>query len=271
MDDITFVPALAYRDPKAALDWLTRAFDFELTMAIDGPDDDPTQCHYEMGYDGRGRIMIGGEWNEWMRSPASIGGTNTTSTHVEVVQRHRRALRAGPRRRRRGSWSSPPTSSTATASYRCADPEGHHWTFAMHVRDVTRSEAEAAIGQPITRHELGSDAAPAALRATLDLTLAALADPVRRRSVELLAERPRRAGELAAELGVSPPGDEPSPAGAPRPPISSSEEHPPFDARVRIYSLRAGADDRAQGVARRRRGGLGPAARRVQGPRGATR
>jgi DNA-binding transcriptional ArsR family regulator len=82
--------------------------------------------------------------------------------------------------------------------------------------------------------------APAALRAPVgvDLTLAALADPVRRRSVELLAERPRRAGELAEALGVSAP-------------VMSrhlrvlrqadlvEEEHPPFDARVRVYSLRA--------------------------------
>jgi DNA-binding transcriptional ArsR family regulator len=72
----------------------------------------------------------------------------------------------------------------------------------------------------------------------VDVTLAALADPVRRRSVELLAECPRRAGELADALGVSPP-------------VMSrhlrvlrnaelvEEEHPPFDARVRIYSLRA--------------------------------
>jgi DNA-binding transcriptional ArsR family regulator len=72
----------------------------------------------------------------------------------------------------------------------------------------------------------------------VDLTLAALADPVRRHSVELLAERPRRAGELADALGVSAP-------------VMSrhlrvlrtadlvEEEHPPFDARVRIYSLRA--------------------------------
>lgn len=71
----------------------------------------------------------------------------------------------------------------------------------------------------------------------VDSTLAALADPVRRRSVELLAERPRRAGELATDVGVSAP-------------VMSrhlrvlrtadlvEEEHPPFDARVRIYSLR---------------------------------
>lgn len=39
----------------------------------------------------------------------------------------------------------------------------------------------------------------------LDRTLAALADPTRRGVIELLRERPRRAGELASELGVTPP------------------------------------------------------------------
>ncbi|MGH3320820.1 MAG: VOC family protein [Streptosporangiaceae bacterium] len=34
-------------------------------------------------------------------------------------------------------------------TYRAFDPEGHCWTFSMHVRDVTKAEAEAAIGQPI--------------------------------------------------------------------------------------------------------------------------
>jgi DNA-binding transcriptional ArsR family regulator len=35
------------------------------------------------------------------------------------------------------------------------------------------------------------------LSAAIDRTLAALADPSRRRAVELLGERPRSAGELA--------------------------------------------------------------------------
>lgn len=39
----------------------------------------------------------------------------------------------------------------------------------------------------------------------LDATLAALADPTRRRVVELLRERPRRAGELAAATAASGP------------------------------------------------------------------
>jgi DNA-binding transcriptional ArsR family regulator len=39
----------------------------------------------------------------------------------------------------------------------------------------------------------------------LDATLAALADPTRRRVVDALRDRPRRAGELAALVGVSAP------------------------------------------------------------------
>jgi DNA-binding transcriptional ArsR family regulator len=40
----------------------------------------------------------------------------------------------------------------------------------------------------------------------LNHTFAALADPTRRAAVELLRQGPRRAGELAAELGATPAG-----------------------------------------------------------------
>jgi DNA-binding transcriptional ArsR family regulator len=74
----------------------------------------------------------------------------------------------------------------------------------------------------------------------VDLTLAALADPVRRRSIELLAERPRRAGELADAVGVSAPVMSRH-LRVLRSAALVEEEHPLFDARVRIYSLRAAA------------------------------
>ncbi|WP_323122833.1 ArsR/SmtB family transcription factor [Burkholderia alba] len=72
--------------------------------------------------------------------------------------------------------------------------------------------------------------------AALDRTLSALADSNRRRIVELLRERPLRAGELADAVGLSPPA------------LSRhlrtlkaggliEETHPEFDARVRIYTL----------------------------------
>ncbi|MER6433748.1 metalloregulator ArsR/SmtB family transcription factor [Streptomyces sp900105245] len=71
----------------------------------------------------------------------------------------------------------------------------------------------------------------------VDVTLSALADPTRRRIVELLHERPQRAGELVAAFEVSAPA------------ISRHlrvlrrsglvEEHSTEnDARVRVYQLR---------------------------------
>ena len=66
---------------------------------------------------------------------------------------------------------------------------------------------------------------------------AALADPTRRRVVELLGDRPRRAGELAAAAGTSAP-------------VMSrhlrilleagfvSDERVPNDARLRVFRLR---------------------------------
>jgi DNA-binding transcriptional ArsR family regulator len=74
--------------------------------------------------------------------------------------------------------------------------------------------------------------------AAVDATLAALADPVRRRAVELLAERPHRAGELAEALEVSP-STMSKHLRLLREHELVTEEHPPFDARVRIYALRS--------------------------------
>ncbi|KJK24100.1 ArsR family transcriptional regulator [Burkholderiaceae bacterium 16] len=78
--------------------------------------------------------------------------------------------------------------------------------------------------------------------ASLDRTLAALADPSRRQVVDLLRERPMRAGEIARATGLSPQAMSRHlrvlKAGAL---IEESHQSPPgFDARVRIYALRAG-------------------------------
>lgn len=74
--------------------------------------------------------------------------------------------------------------------------------------------------------------------ARLDATLAALADPHRRRVVELLRERPRRAGELAEAAGLTPPAMSRH-LKTLRQSGLVEESHPEFDARVRVYQLRA--------------------------------
>jgi DNA-binding transcriptional ArsR family regulator len=72
----------------------------------------------------------------------------------------------------------------------------------------------------------------------IDRTLAALADPARRRAVDLLRASPRRAGELAEALGVSAPAMSRHLAVLKQSGLVE-EAHPEFDARVRIYSLRS--------------------------------
>lgn len=148
MDDNVFTPAVFYRDPKAALEWLERAFGFEISMAIDGPPDKPAMGHYEMSCGG-GRIMIGGEWADWTCSPTGTGGANTQSVSVrlsEGIDDHCAQARAA------GAViaEEPSDEFYGDRTYRAIDPDGHRWTFAMHVRHVSKAEAEAAIGQSIT-------------------------------------------------------------------------------------------------------------------------
>jgi DNA-binding transcriptional ArsR family regulator len=79
--------------------------------------------------------------------------------------------------------------------------------------------------------------APARTDDDLDRTLAALADPHRRRVVDLLSAGPRAAGELARETGLSAPAMSRH-LKTLRQSGLVEESHPEFDARVRIYALR---------------------------------
>jgi DNA-binding transcriptional ArsR family regulator len=74
----------------------------------------------------------------------------------------------------------------------------------------------------------------------VDRTFAALADPSRRRAVELLGAQPRRAGELAEQLSLSPPAMSRH-LKTLREAGLVEETSPAFDTRVRIYALKAGA------------------------------
>ena len=68
------------------------------------------------------------------------------------------------------------------------------------------------------------------------MALEALADPLRRRAVELLSVRPRRSGELAQELGVSP-ATMSKHLRVLRRGRLVAERSDDLDARVRVYSL----------------------------------
>jgi DNA-binding transcriptional ArsR family regulator len=75
------------------------------------------------------------------------------------------------------------------------------------------------------------------LTEAVDLALAALADPRRRRAVELLRERPHAAGELARAVRLQPPAMSRH-LRVLRESGLVEESHGGPDARVRVYRLR---------------------------------
>jgi uncharacterized glyoxalase superfamily protein PhnB len=142
---IGLISALCYTDPKAAIKWLEAAFGFELVMLIE--DADGNLAHSEMSYAGA-LIMIGNEWSADHASPASIGGKNTQTVHIQVdsdIDVHCEHARAAGAE----ILMEPETQFYGDRTYRCRDPEGHIWTLGQTVEVVTREEAEKRTGLKI--------------------------------------------------------------------------------------------------------------------------
>ncbi|MGH1557879.1 VOC family protein [Caulobacter segnis] len=139
------VSALSYRDPKAAIAFLEKAFGFDLTLLIE--DADGNLAHSQMDYAGH-RIMIGNEWSENHASPASVGLKNTQSVHIYIaadVDGHcARAQAAGAE-----IIAPPETQFYGARTYRCRDPEGHIWTVSADVEVVSVEEMEQRSGLKI--------------------------------------------------------------------------------------------------------------------------
>jgi len=138
----TFSSGLSYRDPRAALRWLEAAFGFETSLVIENTDGSIT--HSEMRC-GDGVVMIGSEWDDHHKSPASLGGVNTQSLHVQLdagLDAHcERARAAGAVITRE-----PADQFYGDRSYMAVDPEGHIWSFAQTFKLMTNEEMSAGSG-----------------------------------------------------------------------------------------------------------------------------
>jgi len=125
-------PNLFYDDPGAALEWLSKAFGFETRMSMPGPDGGV--MHAEMSVaDGVFMVSPTGV-NEAWHSPRSLQGSVTQGLYVFVddVDAHfARARSAGAT-----ILSELEDMFWGDRTYVAADPEGHRWTFAQHVRDI---------------------------------------------------------------------------------------------------------------------------------------
>lgn len=152
MDDHARFPmaaGLCYRDPKAALRWLEDAFGFEPFMVIQ--DREGNLVHSEMHY-GDACFMVGSEWSDDHKSPASMAGKNSQSVHIflrEDIDGHcDRAKKAGAR-----IDQEPSDQFYGDRTYRARDLEGHIWTFSVTTKPMTRAEWDAA-GDVVTTERL---------------------------------------------------------------------------------------------------------------------
>ena len=134
--------SIFYDDAAAAIDWLCKAFGFEVRLRVEG--DNGRIEHSELVF-GEGVIMVGQTgvdpqrpFKATLKSPRSLGGANTQSVmvYVDEVEGHcARARAAGAGISVEPALHDYGADYWADRSYGAVDPEGHHWWFTERVRD----------------------------------------------------------------------------------------------------------------------------------------
>ena len=130
-----------YEDAARAIDWLCRAFGFEVRLKVEG--EHGRIEHSELVF-GEGMIMVGGaggakSGQERMVSPRSLQGKNTQVLCVVVddVDAHcARAKAAGARIFREPQTNDYGSEYWVDRSYGAEDLEGHQWFFMQRLRDA---------------------------------------------------------------------------------------------------------------------------------------
>ena len=133
-----------YQDAAAAIDWLCKAFGFEVRLRIEG--EGGRIEHSELTY-GEGLIMVGQEspepgpraWKHLMRSPASLAGACTQSMMIFVddADAHCAHARAcGARIVEEPATHDYGAEYWADRSYGALDLEGHMWWITQRLRSA---------------------------------------------------------------------------------------------------------------------------------------
>ncbi len=135
-------PSLNYVHARSAIDWLCRAFGFEVQMLHEGPDG---RVHHSQLIYGGGLIMVSEEAQNSAHpervqrmSPRSVGGANTIGLmlYVDDVDAHcARARAAGARIVTEPKNTDYGPDYWEDRAYEAADPDGHHWWFVQRIRN----------------------------------------------------------------------------------------------------------------------------------------
>jgi len=145
--------SIYYSDAAQAIDWLCRAFGFEVRLRVDG--EAGRVEHSELIYAG-GLVMVGqaGRKPEFV-APADVGGANTQNllVYVDDLDAHcARARAAGATIASEPEVKDHGEMYWADRTYECVDPGGHHWWFSQRVRDgagfAPKLDGGDALGAP---------------------------------------------------------------------------------------------------------------------------
>ena len=125
------IPTLRYRDGRAAIDFLCRAFGFQEHLVV--PDASGAVAHAQLVH-GNGMVMLGSARNnafhELVQSPAESGAVGSQSAYVHVTDvdaHYTRAKAAGAR-----IVIDIQDNDYGGRGYSCQDPEGHVWNFGSY-------------------------------------------------------------------------------------------------------------------------------------------
>lgn len=140
-------PAVYYDDPRAAIDWLCRAFGFEVRLKVEG--EGGRIEHSELHY-GDGLIMVSAantrqrakdHWQANHASPNNTGkNTQSLAVFVDDVDAHcGRAVAAGAQVFRDLRTENYGDEYWSDRTYGALDLEGHQWWFMQRVRDAKAS------------------------------------------------------------------------------------------------------------------------------------
>jgi len=145
MDVPPISPLLFYRDAKAALDFLERAFGFETRLLVD--DGHGGVIHSESAFEGH-VVMVCGPPAGKYASPLDLDGKRTGSVHVQVGAGLdaicERARAAGATIERE-----PADQAYGDRVFTCLDPEGHSWSFGQSVQIMSADQMAKATGRDI--------------------------------------------------------------------------------------------------------------------------
>lgn len=129
------MPYLHYEDAGAAVEFLSKAFGLSILLSM--PGSDGKILHAEMSL-GDGVVMLGpASAEQGTRSPRGLPAVNQSLyVYVDDVDAHfQRAREAGA-----PIVSEPVDMFWGDRMYAARDCEGHHWTFAQHLKDVPPDE-----------------------------------------------------------------------------------------------------------------------------------